>query len=237
MPIPGRFWGLVVDDLNFSSDKTSLLYGEKAGVPNAPVGIYDYTHRLLTTLGSDFNGLFDVLLPSTNRINCPTPSGVCSNLYRFVGNDPGVPGRLNANYKPEFRTIAAEFEAFPGLLVPADLAPTQTGVSVQVPGGQTNRVICALDSATPQLFAVDKPYVNLNAGGDDTFVIKGQFGGGIIARRLGKGVIQPLFALRNQVVIPARPPGGAINAAFREIEPDLRADLERDALAVLGGGA
>ena len=69
-------------------------------MPFAPVGIYDYTNRLITTVESDYNGLFDVLLPSTNRINCPTPSGVCANLYRFVGNDPGVPGRLNLNYKP-----------------------------------------------------------------------------------------------------------------------------------------
>ena len=90
-----------------------------------------------------------MLLPSTNRINCPTPSGVCANLYRFVGNDPGVPGRLNLNYNPQFRTIAAEFEAFPGLIVPADLAPTQVGVTVQLPGGQVNPVSCALDADHP----------------------------------------------------------------------------------------
>ena len=46
---------------------------------------------------------------------------MCANLYRFVGNDPGIPGRLNPNYNPQFRTIAAEFEALPGLIVPADL--------------------------------------------------------------------------------------------------------------------
>ncbi len=92
VPMPTRFWGLIVDDLTFSADPRSLLYGEKAGVPFAPVGIYDYTNRLITTVESDFNGLFDVLLPSTNRINCPTPSGVCANLYRFVGNDPGRAG-------------------------------------------------------------------------------------------------------------------------------------------------
>jgi uncharacterized repeat protein (TIGR01451 family) len=169
VPLPGRFWGLVVDDLNFSGDPQSLSYGEKAGVAFAPVGIYDYTNKLVHTTESDYNGLFDVLMPSTNRINCPTPSGVCANLYRFVGNDPGVPGNLNLNYHPEFRTIAAEFEALPGLIVPADLAPTQVGVSVQVPGGQTNRVKCAQSDVTPQFFAIDKPY---GAPGD-SFVIKG----------------------------------------------------------------
>jgi hypothetical protein len=159
VPVPGRLWGLIVDDLNFSADPKSLLVGEKAGVPFAPVGVYDWTNRLITTVESDYNGLFEVLLPSTNRISCPTPSGVCSNLYRLVGNDPGVPGRLNANYNPQFRTISAEFEVFAGLIVPADLAPTQVGVTVQLPGGQTNPVTCALDANTPQLLRVSRPYV------------------------------------------------------------------------------
>ena len=114
VPLPGRFFGLNVDDLMFSTDPKSLLFGEKAGLPFNPVGIYDFSNRLITTVETDYNGIFDVLLPSTNRINCPTPSGVCANLYRFVGNDPGIPGRLNLNYNPQYRTIAAEFEALPG---------------------------------------------------------------------------------------------------------------------------
>jgi hypothetical protein len=175
VPLPARFWGLIVDDLTFSANPKSLLYGEKAGVPFAPVGIYDYTNRLIATVESDFNGLFDVLLPSTNRINCPTPSGVCANVYRFVGNDPGIPGRLNLNYKPEFRTIAAEFEALPGLIIPADLAPTQVGVTVQLPGGQTNSVSCQLEATTPQLFSVSQPYADFRSStAAFSFTISGQ---------------------------------------------------------------
>ncbi len=102
MPLPGRHWFIIIDDLNFSSDPQSTTFGEKAGMPFVPVGIYDYTDRLVTTVESDYNGLADVLLPSTNRINCPTPSGVCANLYRYVGNDPGVPGRLNLNFNPPY---------------------------------------------------------------------------------------------------------------------------------------
>ena len=146
MPLPGRHWFIIIDDLNFSSNPKSITFGEKAGMPFVPVGIYDYTDRLVTTVESDYNGLADVLLPSTNRINCPTPSGVCANLYRYVGNDPGVPGRLNLNYNPTYRTIAAEFEVMPGLIIPADLAPTQVGVTVQLPGAQTTSpVMCKLD--------------------------------------------------------------------------------------------
>jgi uncharacterized repeat protein (TIGR01451 family) len=176
VPLPGRHWFIIIDDLNFSSNPRSTTYGEKAGMPFVPVGIYDYTDRLIKTVESDYNGLADVLLPSTNRINCPTPSGVCANLYRYVGNDPGVPGRLNTNYDPTFRTIAAEFEVLPGLLVPADLAPTQVGVTVQLPGGQTTSpVSCRLDDASPELYAVSRPFVTLGGNAAArTVVIQGK---------------------------------------------------------------
>ncbi len=210
VPLPGRFWGLLVDDLNFSSNPKSTSFGEKAGVPFAPIGIYDYTNRLVYTTESDYNGLFDVLLPSTNRISCPTPSGVCANLYRFVGNDPGIPGRLNANFNPQFRTIAAEFEAFPGLTVPADLAPTQVGVTIQLPGGQTNQaVMCTLDSVQPQLFAVSKPYANL---GGDSFTIDGQgFGNAAGQVTLDGTLVLPTSSWSDShiaVSVPASTPAG-----------------------------
>ena len=182
VPLPGRFWGLIVDDLNFSSNPKSTAYGEKLPLSFAPVGIYDYTNRLITTVESDYNGLFDVLLPSTNRISCPTPSGVCANLYRFVGNDPGTPGHWNPNYTPQYRTISAEFEAFAGLTIPADLAPTPVAVAVQVPGLQTVQpVACTLNDPTgstlatnPEFFAISKPYMYTNdSGADRTFTISG----------------------------------------------------------------
>ena len=48
-------------------------------------------------------------------------------MYRFVGNDPGQPGRLNPTYNPGFRTIAATFQGWPGLYTVTDTAPTQVG--------------------------------------------------------------------------------------------------------------
>ncbi|MCW2768130.1 MAG: pectin esterase [Nocardioides sp.] len=170
VPIPARLRGLVVDDINFSGDPRSTMYGEKAGVPFAPVGIYDFANRLAYTAESDFNGVYDVLMPSTNHISCPTPSGVCTNMYRFVANDPGIPGRLNPNYNPRYRTIATEFEAFAGLTIPTDLAPTQVGVNVESPTtGVSQPVTCPLGGATPQLLAVSQPYVN----GSGSFTIQG----------------------------------------------------------------
>jgi len=172
VPVPSRLRGLIVDDINFSTDPRSTLFGEKTGVAFAPVGIYDFANRLVTTLESDFNGSYDVLLPSTNHISCPTPSGVCANMYRFVGNDPGTPGHLNANYNPRYRSIATEFEAIPGVTIPTDLAPTQVGVYVGSPTtGVNTAVLCTLDAATPQLLAVSKPYVA--ATGSRSFTIAG----------------------------------------------------------------
>ncbi len=158
VPVPSRLRGLLVDDLNFSTDKRTVLFGDKAGVPNAPVGIYDFTNRLVETVESDYNGYYDVLMPSTDHISCPTPSGVCANMYRFVGNDPGVPGHLNANYNPRFRTIATEFEAVPGVTIPTDLAPTQVGVSIGAPGTSPTTVKCMVNPVSPQVFAVSRPF-------------------------------------------------------------------------------
>ena len=146
VPIPARLRGLIVDDINFSTDPRSTMYGEKAGVPFAPVGIYDFNNRLVYTVESDFNGVYDVLMPSTDHISCPTPSGVCANMYRFVANDPGIPGHLNPNYNPRYRTIATEFEAMPGVTIPTDLAPTQVGLTIESPGDRAHQAVtCPVD--------------------------------------------------------------------------------------------
>lgn len=176
VPIPGRFAGLIVDDLNVSTNPQDSLYGEKRGVPNSPIGVYDFNDRLVTTIQSDPNGLFEVLMPSTSTYNCPLPAGPCPNVYRFVGNDPGAPGRLNANYNPQYRTISASFEMWPGLMIPADLAPTTIGTSVGIPGSQFNALVsCKLSATTPQVLAVSQPYVRLtNPVNNPTITVSGQ---------------------------------------------------------------
>ncbi len=164
VPIPGRWFLYIIDDLTLSTNPQDMMFGEKAGVPLSPIGVYDFAGRLVRTVYSDPNGVADVLLPSTGTYNCPTPTGICSNLYRIVGNDPGVPGRPNRYYNPMLRTISASFEIFPGSITPADLAPTQIGVSIQGPGSQFNAVTCKLAPTQPQLFAISpKPYLSATA--------------------------------------------------------------------------
>ncbi|MFN8443242.1 MAG: SdrD B-like domain-containing protein [Caldilineaceae bacterium] len=173
VPVPGKWRGYIIDDLSVSTNLQDLTIGEKTGISHMPIGIYDYNNRLVTTIQSDPNGTFEVLLPSTTDINCPTPSGVCPNVYYMLGNDPGQPGAPNANYNPQFRTIGASFEIYPGLMMPSDLAPTRIVPGVEA-GGTTYAYPpqCDLDSATPQIYAVDKPYHRLSTG-LGTITIKG----------------------------------------------------------------
>mgnify|MGYP005838713129 CR=1 FL=1 len=174
VPIPGKWKGYIIDDLTISTDAQSLMFGEKAGMANAPIGVYDFTNRLVTTIHSDPNGIYEVLLPSTYTMNCPTPSGVCPNVYYILGNDPGQPGQLNTNYNPQYRTIGTSFEIWPGAILPSDLAPTQIGVSILAPGSNVmTPAQCALDDATPQLFAVSVPYADVTGNRTGAVTIQG----------------------------------------------------------------
>ena len=170
VPIPGRWRGYVIDDLNVATDPLNLTFGEKLGIRNSPVGIYDFTGRLVHTMHSDYHGVFEVLLPSAATYNAPSPSGMAASVYYIYGNDPGQPGNLNANYNPQYRSIGTSFEIYPGNIMPADLAPIQNGVGIWRPGSQTSELAqCDLSATTPQVFTVDKPY--LSAG--ETLTITG----------------------------------------------------------------
>ncbi len=160
VPLPTHFWGLTLNDLGISLDRRSANYGEAQGIPNVPVGLYDSFGRLTYTTHTDYNGLYEALVPSTDTFNCPVPAGPCPNMYRFVGNDPGQPGALNADYNPRFRTIATNFQAWPGLYTVTDEAPTQVAATVLTPDTTVaNRTICDLAANSPQIFAVDRPYI------------------------------------------------------------------------------
>jgi len=221
VPIPGKWKGYIIDDLSLSVDKTSLFFGEKAGLPNAAVGIYDFNNRLVTTVTSDFNGTFEVLLPSTHTVNCPSPSGVCASMYYMLGNDPGQPGAVNPNYNPQYRTIGASFEIWSGLMLPSDLAPTQMVPGILDPAsGFAAPPNCSLDDATPQLFAVSQPYVEVGGNVGGSFTIQGQGfgasqGGGLVT--LDGTIPLPVTSWSDtqiSVAVPAKTPAGSHQLAI-----------------------
>jgi SdrD B-like domain/Polysaccharide lyase family 4, domain II/IPT/TIG domain len=163
VPLPTHFWGLTINDLGLSNDKKSVEYGEAQGLAGVPMGVYDWAGKLVDTVDTDPNGFYEALEPSTSTYNCPLPAGPCPNMYRFVGNDPGQPGHLNQNYNRRYRTIATNFQAWPGLYTVTDTAPTQVAAVAIAPGStQVNQVNCDPPATKPQLFAVDRPFIRSN---------------------------------------------------------------------------
>ena len=175
VPLPTHFWGLTLNDLGLTLDKRSVNYGEAQGLPFVPVGLYDSFGRLTYTTHTDFNGLYEALVPSTDTFNCPVPAGPCPNMYRFVGNDPGQPGAQNSDYNPRFRTIATNFQGWPGLFTVTDEAPTQVAATVLAPDTTVvNPTMCDLGATSPQVFSVDRPFVRQNTPADSRVVtVKG----------------------------------------------------------------
>ncbi len=162
VPLPTHFWGLTINDLGLSNDKRQLGYGEAQPLPHVPMGIYDWAGKLVDTVESDDNGIYEAIEPSTSTYNCPLPAGPCPNMYRFVGNDPGQPGHVNAKYNPRFRTIATNFQAWPGLFTVTDTAPTQVAVTAVAPGStQVGAVQCTPADTQPQVFSISKPVLRL----------------------------------------------------------------------------
>ncbi len=175
VPIPGKWKGYIIDNLNVSVDPNTLFFGEMAGVPMVPIGLYDYSGRLVHTVHSDFNGVYEVLMPSTGTFNAPTPSGMWANVYYQYGNDPGPIGAPNQYYNPQFRSIGTSFEVYPGVIVPADLAPQQNGAAIWAPGSQFfNLNVCSVEDTRPQLYTVSKPYIRPPyQNSSDSFTIQG----------------------------------------------------------------
>ncbi len=175
VPLPTHFWGITINDLGLALDKRSVNYGEAQGLAHVPVGLYDSFGRLSYTTHTDFNGFYEALVPSTGTFNCPVPAGPCANMYRFVGNDPGQPGALNPDFNPRFRTIATNFQAWPGLYTVTDEAPTQVAATILAPGATAaNPTMCDLGAGAPQIFAVNRPYVRNEASAPNrTVTVKG----------------------------------------------------------------
>lgn len=218
VPLASHFWGLILNDLGVSSDPTKIQYGEVEGIPNAPTGIYDWAGNLVDTAIADPNGFYEAIEPSTVRINNPSPSGVSPGMYKFVGNDPGTPGHLNPTYDSRYRTIATNFQAWPGLWTVTDTAPTLT--AAQTFDGQMTAVKCTVSDNEPQLFRVDDPVVQ----GARTLTITGRdFGssGQVLLGGAGEKAADPLTATPlsvlswsdTQITVAVPAPSSSFNGA------------------------
>lgn len=177
VPLPGRIVGLVTDDLNVETDPNAIFFGEKRGIPYLPVGIRDYNGKLITTVYTDKNGIFEVLLSSTYTTNVPTPSGVAPGMYQVVGNDPGDPGNPNVGYDVNYQTLKLVFEVWPGKTTYADVAIFPITAFVDLPGvGFTQPPQCLISPGTPQIHRLDKVYVSTTSNNRDITIYGQNFG-------------------------------------------------------------
>ena len=168
-----------------------------------PISWYDWSGRLIRQSVTDPNGFYEVMLPSTNRINYPSPAGVCARLVH-AGRQRPVDGRPDRARPGSGRPEPAPRRPEPGLrpAVPVDLDPvrdvgrphddhrprvSEIGVAVNGPGRscRIRRSASSTPTQTPQLFAANRVYATRpsNVAGwtaaDRTFTLTGTgFGAG-----------------------------------------------------------
>lgn len=211
VPIPGWIVGLLSDDLNLQTDPQSLFFGEKRNIPLTPIGIRDFTGRLITTVYSDPNGAFEVILPSTYTANVPSPSGISPGMYRVVGNDPGDPGAPNANYNPDYQTLSLVFDVWPGKTTYADVALLPITGYVEEPTEDfTQPPMVQVNPGTPQIQQVNRVYIP--ATGSRTLIIKGTDFGNNFGFVTVDNRFLPINRWRNnriEVIVPRNFPAGA----------------------------
>ncbi len=149
VPLPGRMYGLVLNDLVMTANTNSFNFGEQEGVANVPIGIYDFTGQLITTVWTDENGNYEVLLPSGYSINRASPGGAGPKMYRVVINDPGPdPANPNWGYDPAYITNPNVLDIWPGTFTKADTPLLSLGSNGR----------CSLPTGTPQLFVASDVY-------------------------------------------------------------------------------
>ena len=155
VPPPGRFMGLVEDDINLNRDENSLTFGEKRSVPGLPIGIYEFSDdassvgRRLTTVFTDANGFYEVLLPSSATADSPIPGGVSPQMYVMVVNDPGPdPANPNPGFSKAFLTEPVVREVQPGKMTKTD-----------TPVDPVNALTCGVPPDAPQIFQISTPVV------------------------------------------------------------------------------
>jgi len=156
--VPGRVIGLVTNDVAVDNDPQSLWWLNKRP-ESVPIGIYDRDPsvggRLIKTIASDEMGQYDVMLPSTETENCPTPAGICPGMYWFQVNDPGTKAHPNKNFNPNFITEGTAWAVWPGQTEQLD-TPI---IGIAAAGS------CDIPAATPALMQVSKPYVTTGDSG------------------------------------------------------------------------
>lgn len=152
---PALLRGLVVDDLAVDIDPTSPWYLAKRPLIDTPMSIRDFEGNEIARAYTDSTGYFEVLLPSTETINCPTPAGVCPGMVQVIANDPGDPQNPDPMWNPNFGRLQLTFDLWPGKTTYADIALLPVTSFTSAPGsGYAAPPVCQAADA-PDLEGAD----------------------------------------------------------------------------------
>ena len=114
VPIAGHIVGFMLDDTQNEFDPASPQFGEKFAPPWLPVGLYDWTGRLIGQTYSDQWGVYNVLVPSTYTANLPQPSGMSPNMITACMNDSNPLADPHGRHNIQYSTFCYTFQYMPG---------------------------------------------------------------------------------------------------------------------------
>lgn len=97
VPVVGQWKGFALNDLANEFDNLSPNFGEKFAPSFIPVAVRDHQGNEVYHTTTDAWGTFNVLLPSSFRINTPMASGVSANVAQLCLNSAIME---NPNYDP-----------------------------------------------------------------------------------------------------------------------------------------
>lgn len=111
VPVPARFWGLLVDDLNFSADKKSLLYDVRSGrittstkwftIPTAAATPVEVSWRSGTAQEATFR-LKGRISQTLTGLNTEAQTGIESVRFGVQGLSRSSSGRRGSLYLDAF---------------------------------------------------------------------------------------------------------------------------------------
>lgn len=153
VPIPTRMKIFVNDNLNLEARVGIPQKGDKAGAPFVPVSVTDFTGREIARGYTDENGFAELLLPSTQRVTSPSPSGMAPNVVLVHANHPGSVASPDPHFNVNYDTLTMVFELLPGVTSFADMALTP------INGFFANQEITCEAPGAPKLDGVDNPIV------------------------------------------------------------------------------
>lgn len=144
VPISGHIFGIILDDTANEFDITSPQFGEKYAPPFMPIGIYDWTGRLISHTYSDAYGRFNTLVPSTATANLPQPSGMSPNMLTTCMNDSNPEADPMGRHNSQYSSFCYVFQYMPGTTtyldtpvvpVAAFAGPDQYPLDAELPDG------------------------------------------------------------------------------------------------------